>query len=117
MPDFGELSKKLAEVWKQLPEKDKLVSTLSYEHVFELLYAHTKMCDSPIDTQPNNAENGEACDKTMESSLVEGDINTGWYKFILDEDLAAGTLSFLTSSNFLQQPYIWAKRWPNLSSD
>lgn len=26
LPDFGELSKKLAEVWKQLPEKDKLVS-------------------------------------------------------------------------------------------
>ena len=25
VPDFGELSKKLAEVWKQLPEKDKLV--------------------------------------------------------------------------------------------
>lgn len=24
--DFGELSKKLAEVWKQLPEKDKLVN-------------------------------------------------------------------------------------------
>ncbi len=24
---FGELSKKLAEVWKQLPEKDKLVNT------------------------------------------------------------------------------------------
>nr|XP_045008982.1 HMG domain-containing protein 4 isoform X2 [Jaculus jaculus] len=24
-PDFGELSKKLAEVWKQLPEKDKLI--------------------------------------------------------------------------------------------
>ena len=39
MPDFGELSKKLAEVWKQLPEKDKLVSTLSYEHIFLLLYA------------------------------------------------------------------------------
>jgi hypothetical protein len=32
MPDFGELSKKLAEVWKQLPEKDKLVSKLSYNH-------------------------------------------------------------------------------------
>lgn len=28
VPDFGELSKKLAEVWKQLPEKDKLVSRL-----------------------------------------------------------------------------------------
>lgn len=39
MPDFGELSKKLAEVWKQLPEKDKLVSTLSYKHIFLLLYA------------------------------------------------------------------------------
>lgn len=26
LPVFGELSKKLAEVWKQLPEKDKLVS-------------------------------------------------------------------------------------------
>lgn len=34
MADFGELSKKLAEVWKQLPEKDKLVSTLYYGHVF-----------------------------------------------------------------------------------
>lgn len=27
---FGELSKKLAEVWKAMPEKDKLVSFLSF---------------------------------------------------------------------------------------
>ena len=36
MPDFGELSKKLAEVWKQLPEKDKLVSRLTTD-TFSLL--------------------------------------------------------------------------------
>jgi hypothetical protein len=30
LSDFGELSKKLAEVWKQLPEKDKLVSIFYY---------------------------------------------------------------------------------------
>ena len=34
VPDFGELSKKLAEVWKQLPEKDKLVSRLYHRHIF-----------------------------------------------------------------------------------
>ena len=46
--DFGELSKKLAEVWKQLPEKDKLVSTIYYGHVFHC-FMPFKVYNSPID--------------------------------------------------------------------
>ena len=47
MLDFGELSKKLAEVWKQLPEKDKLVSTVYYGHIFHC-FMPSKMCNPPI---------------------------------------------------------------------
>lgn len=57
MPDFGELSKKLAEVWKQLPEKDKLVSTLPYEHSFHC-FMPSKMCRSPV-AHPANSESSE----------------------------------------------------------
>ena len=57
MPDFGELSKKLAEVWKQLPEKDKLVSTLSYERSFHC-FVPCKICNSSVGHQANS-ENGE----------------------------------------------------------
>lgn len=55
MADFGELSKKLAEVWKQLPEKDKLVSTLPYKHSFPC-FMPSKMCHSHI-AHPANSEN------------------------------------------------------------
>lgn len=54
MLDFGELSKKLAEVWKQLPEKDKLVSTVYYGHIFHCLCL--PKCVILRHTVPNNTE-------------------------------------------------------------
>lgn len=50
--DFGELSKKLAEVWKAMPEKDKLVSLVvigkSFGIYFVILFSCLRICAAAL---------------------------------------------------------------------
>ncbi|XP_012880414.1 PREDICTED: HMG domain-containing protein 4 isoform X1 [Dipodomys ordii] len=61
--DFGELSKKLAEVWKQLPEKDKLIWKQKAQ------YLQHKQNKAEATTVKRKASGPEGCVKVRASSV------------------------------------------------
>lgn len=61
--DFGELSKKLAEVWKQLPEKDKLIWKQKAQ------YLQHKQNKAEATTVKRKASSAEGSGKVRASSL------------------------------------------------